>query len=65
MPFSAVKDNERNRLFDNLNGWQLAAPKIYNPTPGSVAEGVGYIALLCDEANRITFIILKYLLLNK
>jgi hypothetical protein len=25
MPVSAVKDNGENRLFDNLNGWQLAA----------------------------------------
>ena len=32
------------------NDWQLAAPKIYNPTSESVAVGVGYIALLCDEA---------------
>jgi hypothetical protein len=25
MPVSAVKDNGENRLFDNLNDWQLVA----------------------------------------
>ena len=30
----------------HYNGWQLAAPKIHNPTPESVAVGVGYIAWL-------------------